>query len=111
MVLRGQLQPAVRQLQHAVSFLPVVGPTRDAIQSVSEGNNLAAGIALGRLISDASSVGGPKLLATMPVRRLAGQVGHVLKHTLKRRVRKRVQEAVLKVSLTATAASMEVQPT
>lgn len=111
MVLRGQLQPAVRQLQHAVSFLPVVGPTRDAIQSVSEGNNLAAGIALGRLISDASSVGGPKLLATMPVRRLAGQVGHVLKHTLKRRIRKRVQEAGLKVSLTATAASMEVQPT
>ena len=89
MVLRGQLQPAVRHLQHAVSFLPVVGPTRDAIQSVSEGNNLAAGIALGRLISDASSVGGPKLLATMPVRRFAGQVGHVLKHTLKRRVGKR----------------------
>lgn len=104
MVLRGQLR-------HAVSFLPVVGPTRDAIQSVSEGNKLAAGIALGRLISDASSMGGPKLLATMPVRRFAGQVGHVLKHTLKRRVRNRAQEAVLKVSLTAAAASMEVQPT
>eukprot|EP00435_Cladocopium_sp_Y103_P057251 s861_g19.t1 len=77
----------------------------------ARGNKLAAGIALGRLISDASSMGGPKLLATMPVRRFAGQVGHVLKHTLKRRVRNRAQEAVLKVSLTAAAASMEVQPT
>jgi len=37
-------------------------------------------------------------------------VGHVLKHALKRKVCSRAREAVLKVSLTAAAASMELQP-
>ena len=102
MVIRGQLKKAV-------SFIPVLGPAKDAIQSASEGNKLSVGIALGRLLYDASSFGGSKLL-TIPVRPLVGQVGHVLKHTLKRRVRVRAQEAVLKVGLTAAAASIEVHP-
>eukprot|EP00438_Fugacium_kawagutii_P020238 Skav232475 [mRNA] locus=scaffold2877:175697:176707:+ [translate_table: standard] len=94
-------------LKNAVSFVPVLGPARDAIESVSAGDKLGAGIALGRLLSDASSIGGSRVIPAIPVRRLAGQVGHVLKHTLKRRVRNRTREAVLKVGLTAAAASIE----
>jgi len=102
MVLRGKLR-------HAVSFVPVLGPTTDAIQSASEGHKLRTGIALGRALADATSLGGSKLLSA-PVRRVAGHLGHVLKHTLKQRIRNRAQEAILKVGLTAAAASLEVQP-
>ena len=69
----------------------------------------ALGLLLVVALADATSLGGSKLLSA-PVRRVAGHLGHVLKHTLKQRIRNRAQEAILKVGLTAAAASLEVQP-
>ena len=95
----------LQRLSSAASLAPVLGPLQDAARACAGGDRLGTGLALAQLALDVGGLGaGP---AGSAGRLGARGVGTVLKHTLKRRVRGRAREALVKVSLTAVAASVE----
>ena len=83
-----------KRLKMAMRFVPLLGPAGDVVRSARAGDRLATGLALGRLLADASGVP-----LTQPAR-LAAEV-------CKQRLRKRAQEAALKLGLAVVAASCD----
>lgn len=99
MVLHRDARPARRwavrkRLKMAMSFVPVLGPGGDVVRSAAAGDRLGTGLALGRLLADASG-----MPLTAPVR-LASQI-------CRQRLRKRAQEAALKLGLAVVAATCD----